>query len=543
MTGAPPWWHDAVIYQVYVRSFADATGDGIGDLAGLRQRLDHLNDGTPRSLGVTALWLSPCYPSPQVDFGYDVSDYTSVDPVYGDLAELDALVADLHARGIRLLVDLVMNHTSAAHPWFVQSRADRTNPRRDWYIWADPAPGGGPPNNWLSAFERCGPSWTLDERTGQYYLHSFTPAQPDLNWRNPAVWAAMREVWRFWLDRGVDGFRVDVAHRMMKDPLLRDNPPEVAHARRFYAHPTHRQRQLDLPEVHDVLRDLRRTLDSYGDGAGERIALGEVPIDDDERLARYLRPDELHTAFHVALWDQPWDAAAMRSTVDRLAGLLPPPARPVYALATHDITRTVSRYGGGEVGRRRARVAAMLMFTLPGVPCVYYGEEIGMADAPPPAALTSDVDGRDAVRTPMQWDATGEGFSSGVPWLPVPPDAASVNVADQDGDPGSLLALYRRLAWHRHGCAALRGGVYRSLDASAGVFAYLRDRVLVALNFTDRAAQLTLAGQPQHGLVAVSTRPERDGAQVGLAPLRLAPDEGVIIRFTGKEAVHGEEGE
>ncbi|MFD9736251.1 alpha-amylase family glycosyl hydrolase [Umezawaea sp. NPDC059074] len=507
---ADEWWRDAVVYQVYPRSFADSDGDGIGDLRGVVDRLDHVE-----RLGADAIWLSPFYPSPQVDFGYDISDYESVDPEYGTLDDFDDLVAEAGRRGLRIVVDLVMNHTSDEHAWFVESRSDRSNPKRDWYIWADPRPGGGPPNNWLSSFEKCGAAWTFDDRTGQYYLHSFTAGQPDLNWRNPDVRAAMGKVWRFWLDRGVAGFRIDVAHRLMKDPDLRDNPPEVAHARRHFSHPVVRQRNLDLPETHDVLRELREVLDGYGD----RFALGEVPISDDARLAEYFGGDGMQTAFHIAFWEQPWDASAFRACVDGLAGRMRPGSLPTYALATHDISRTVSRYGAA-----RAGVAAMMMLTLRGVACVYYGEEIGMSDAPPDEAR--DVDGRDGQRTPMQWDDTG-GFTTGEPWLPMAPGHGEVNVGRQLDDPDSLLSLYRRVIAYRRGSEDLRRGGYRSLDTPPGVFAYLRgENLLVALNFTGRPASFTVPGHTE-GRVELSTRTDR----TGVVPLRLEPDEGLVLRL------------
>ncbi|GAA4959016.1 alpha-glucosidase [Nonomuraea thailandensis] len=519
VTTQAEWWRAAVIYQVYLRSFADRDGDGVGDLPGLLGRLDYL-----RELGVDAVWLSPFHPSPLADFGYDVSDYEAVDPAYGTLADFDELVHAAHERGIRVLIDLIMNHTSVAHPWFAESSSDRAAPKRDWYIWADPRPGNEPPNNWLSSFERCGPAWTYHPETRQCYLHSFTPGQPDLNWRNPEVRAAMRRVWRFWLDRGVDGFRIDVAHRLLKDAGLRDNPAELAHARRHTVHPTLRMRNLDLPETLQVLRELRRTLDEYGG----KLALGEVPISDDRRLADYFGGDGMHTAFHLAFWEQPWQAAAFRRTVDGLAAAMRPGALPTYALATHDIPRSASRYGAA-----RARVAAMMALTLRGIPCVYYGEEIGMTDAPPPDAL--DVDGRDGQRTPMQWDATGLGFTAGKPWMPFAPGQAEVNVAAQQDDPGSLLRLYRRLIAYRRASPALRGGDYRSVEAGDDVFAYLRsapgERLLVALNFASRPAAAVLSGLPGEGLAEVSTGDRPAGSAVGLRPLRLAPGEGLIIRI------------
>ncbi|WP_274918271.1 alpha-amylase family glycosyl hydrolase [Streptomyces sp. WZ-12] len=535
--GPGPWWREAVLYQIYPRSFADSNGDGIGDLRGIISRLDHLRDGTPSSLGVDALWLSPFYPSPQADFGYDISDYQDVDPVYGTLADFDELVVEAHRRGLRVVVDLVMNHTSTEHPWFTESRSSRANPKRNWYIWADPAPDGGPPNNWLSAFEKCGPAWTLDPATGQYYLHSFTPGQPDLNWREPAVREAMRKVWRFWLDRGVDGFRADVAHRLLKDERLRDNPPELAPARRHVSVPGMRQRQLDLPEVHDVLRELREVLDSYpgldGSLAEGRFVLGEVPISDDSRLADYFGGEGMHTVFHIAFWEQPWEGAAFRRTVDGLLAAMRPGSWPTYALATHDISRTVSRFGGWGP----ARAAAVIMLTLPGTPCVYYGEEIGMADAPPPAGLERDVDGRDGQRTPMQWDASGKGFGTGTPWLAPGPDAGRANVEAQRDDSESMLGLYRRLIRYRGGSAALRRGGYRSLDSSGDSYVYLRqaagELLLVAVNFRHVPAQVEITGVdlPAAGRIELSTHAGRAGATVPLGPLALGPLEAVVVRL------------
>jgi alpha-glucosidase len=360
------WWRHGVVYQIYPRSFADADGDGLGDLAGVSARLDHLNDGTPASLGVDALWLSPFYPSPDVDFGYDVSDYTDVDPRFGTLADFDELLAQAHHRGLRVVIDLVPNHTSDRHPWFVESRNARDAARRDWYVWADPKPDGGPPNNWLSSFERVGGAWTLDPATGQYYLHSFTPQQPDLNWWNPDVRAVMERVMRFWLDRGVDGFRVDVAHRLAKDPELRDNPLVLAGARRYVAHPTERLRTMDWPEVHAVLRGFRRTLDAYDD----RMAVGEAVVLDPDRLARYYGEagDELHLAFNFVFLHAPWRAEAFRDAVDRFEAALPPGAWPNVTLSNHDVSRIASRYGADGDGRARARVAAMMLLTLRGTP-------------------------------------------------------------------------------------------------------------------------------------------------------------------------------
>lgn len=495
------WWREAVVYEVYTQSFADSNDDGIGDLPGVISRLDYI-----ASLGVNTIWLSPFYPSPMADSGYDVSDFLAVDPAYGTLDDFDELTARAHERGIRVMIDLVMNHTSAEHPWFAESRSSRGSPRRDWYIWADPGADRGPSNNWLSAFEKCGPAWSYDEITGQCYLHSFTPGQPDLNWRNPQVRSAMRKVWLFWLDRGVDGFRVDVAHRLMKDERLRDNPAAIAGARRHTSHPSLRQRHLNLPETHEILRDLRQVMNSYGG----KLALGEVPISDERVLAGYFGGDGMQTAFHAAFWEQPWRGRAFRETVARLTGAMREEALPTYALATHDIPRTVTRYGAGD----RPRVAAMMMLTMRGIPCIYYGEEIGMADACPPADMVIDVDGRDGTRAPMRWDG----------------------VASQASAPDSLLTLYRRLISYRSGSEALRRGGYRPLDSADAAFVYERsvpgERLLIALNFARQTTPITLAeAMGATGYRELSTRPGHDCGPISLRPLLLAPDEGVIVRI------------
>jgi alpha-glucosidase len=537
------WWRHGVIYQVYPRSFQDSDGDGVGDLPGITSRLDHLSD-----LGVAAIWLSPFYPSPMVDFGYDVADYTDVDPLFGTLDDFDQLVAAAHARGIRVVVDLVPNHTSDRHPWFLESRSSRDSPKRDWYVWADSRPDGSPPNNWISSFPRAGRAWTFDQRTGQWYLHSFTPEQPDLNWWNPEVREAMDQVMRFWLDRGVDGFRVDVAHKMARDPELLDNPlvelgddagddtSAVARVVRLAKLKSVERRDEDWPEVHDILRRFRRTLDAYDD----RMAVGEVYLLDLKKLARYYGSgqDEFHLAHNFVFLTQPWKAAAFRSVVDEFTGLLPPDAWPAWMLGDHDVSRIASRYDEGGNGRARARVAAMLLLTLRGTPFVYAGDEIGMTDGEVPADRVVDVDGRDPERTPMQWDASpGAGFTSGDPWLPVGRGAATVNVAAQRDDPASMLALYRRLIRSRTGSAALRGGDYRSLpDAPDGCFAYLRaageERLLVALNFTGQPLEYRTGLGAEHGRLELATDPERAaGEEVGLRPLRLGPDEGVVVRL------------
>ena len=517
---AAPWWRTAVFYHVYPASFMDANGDGFGDLAGIASRLDHLAGG-PDSLGVDALWLSPFYRSPMADLGYDVADHCDVDPRFGTLADFDALLRQAHARRLRVIADFVPNHTSDQHPWFQEARSSRTNPKRDWYVWADPGPDGGPPNNWLSAFPRSGAAWTHDPLTGQYYLHSYTPQQPDLNWREPAVVDAMRGVLRFWLDRGVDGFRVDAPHRLMKDPEFRDNPPEVAHLRLDeHLLETARHRNIDHPDVHGVVRALRETVEVYPG----RVLVGEIGIRNPQRWARYhgtSAHDGMQLAFNFAFWGCPWSAQAFREVVERTERIVPSWAWPTYALSNHDISRAATRYGGEHM-----RLAAMMLLTLRGTPFLYYGEEIGMRDVPVLPFQMRDPDGRDPCRTPMQWDAgPAAGFTAGEPWLPV--GRMEQNVAAERADPASLLNLYRALLRLRGECRPLREGSYQGLEAGDAVFAFERrageDRVFVVLNFGDESVRAK-GIVPSDAAPLLSTR--HPAPHAGL----IDPGEGVILR-------------
>lgn len=516
MRGA--WWREGVFYQIYPRSFQDSNGDGVGDLAGITARLDHLNDGTPKSLGVDAIWLSPFYRSPMADFGYDVSDYRDVDPTFGDLADFDRLLAEAHRRGIRVIVDLVPGHTSDQHPWFLAARSSREDPKRDFYIWADPRRGGGEPNNWRAVFKRVGSAWTLDQKSGQYYLHHFLSEQPDMNWWNDKVRAEIDDVMRFWLDRGVDGFRIDVASGLIRDERLRDNSP-------FHFRGRPRRRNWDLEEVHDIHRRWRKVLDSYD---GDRMAVGEIGVRDLRRLVRYYGDDdELQLSFNFLFLEQPWIAERFRRVVEEWERLLPEHAWPDYTLSNHDRSRAVTRYGP-----ERASVAAVMLLTLRGTPFIYYGEEIGMADVPIPPDRVVDIDGRDPERTPMQWDASpNAGFTAGDPWLPLAADYAKRNVTAQRDDPASLLSLYRRLNWLRKSSPALRRGSYRTFPAPRGVFAFAREadgeRVLVALNFTKTAQVVSLGTGDAE--VALSTDHARDAEPLALARVELSPDEGVVL--------------
>ena len=526
------WWREAVFYQIYPRSFADSDGDGIGDLQGIIGRLDHLR-GTPDSLGVDAVWLSPTFPSPQADFGYDVSDFTDVDPIFGALADMDALISACHERGLRLLLDLVACHTSDQHPWFLASRSSRDNPHRDWYIWADPAPGGGPPNNWTAVFG--GAAWKLDASTGQYYLHSFYPEQPQLNWRNPSVARAMHDAMRFWFERGVDGFRVDAIQAAVKDPLLRDNPPAGPRDPRFpEPNPEFGSQEhlwdLSRPEVHEVVRGLRRVADDYG-----AVLVGEVyaPV---ERLGAYFGvpgADGFQLAFNFELLLSPWDAKALTVAIERSEALHPAGSWPTYALSNHDQVRHATRYGS-----EAAPLAAFLLLTLRGTPFLYAGEEIGMRDAPASSGGAHDRAGRDGQRTPMQWDASPNGsFTDGDPWLPLV-DPEERNVAAQRTDDDSLLALYRRLIAVRRASPALLRGEHRSiLGLADGVIAYLREgdgqRVVVALNTSPEPRRIDLSRFGTHADVLVGTLRGREGDAVALAGVDLAPLEGVALMAVG----------
>ena len=521
-----------MVYQVYPRSFQDSNGDGVGDLPGVLRRLDHLV-----RLGVDALWLSPIYPSPMADFGYDVSDYTGIHPEFGTLADFERLVGAAHARGLRVILDYVPNHTSDRHPWFVESRSSRTDPKRDWYIWRDPAPDGGPPNNWLGEFG--GPAWTTDPATGQAYYHAYLPEQPDLNWRNPAVREAMLDVLRVWLDRGVDGFRVDAIHHLFEDEGLRDNPPNpdwrpgMSPARRVI-----RDRTADLPEVQQAVAAMRRVADGYG---GDRVLIGEAYLPIDRLMAYYGRDGSgFHLPFNFHLLSTPWKARSIAGLVASYEAALPPGGWPNWVLGNHDRSRLASR-----IGRAQARVAAMLLLTLRGTPTIYQGEEIGMEDVPIPPERVRDPGerrvpglglGRDPVRTPMQWDGgPNAGFTDArEAWLPLAADHGAVNVAAQEADPRSMLRLYRALLALRRAEPALSVGAHAPVRAEDDVMTYERHapdgrRLLVALNLGGEAREVD--GVRGGGRVLLSTRLDRggDGGERVDGPLRLRPDEGVIV--------------
>jgi alpha-glucosidase len=512
MSTPRPWWQTGVVYQIYPRSFADSNGDGIGDLAGIRRHLDHLV-----WLGVDALWLSPFYRSPMRDFGYDVADHCDVDPLFGSLAEADGLLEDAHARGLRVLIDFVPNHTSDAHPWFQESRRNCTNPRRPWYVWRDPRPGGGPPNNWRAAFSDI-PAWTLDERTGQYYLHCFLPDQPDLDWSHPPVVEAMHGVLRFWLDRGVDGFRMDVVHLIGKDPALADVPAEVARIPHVVLN--------DRPETHALLRAIRRLVDGY---PGERVTVGEIYLLETKRVATYYgRGDELHLAFNFPPLLAPWTAEAWRQQLADVAGTFDPlGAWPTWVLSNHDNKRHRTRYGGDE---RRARAAAVLLLTLRGTPFLYQGEELGLEDAHVDAAARLDPGGRDGARAPLPWErAAPHGWPGAAPWLPFSPEPDVRSVEEQRADPASILHLYRRLLALRRALPALHAGAQAPRPAPDGVLAYERTdgatRLAVFVNYRGETIPL---GDVRGVLLASSAETHASTPPFGGV---LAPFEAVVVKL------------
>ena len=501
------WWKHAVIYEIYPRSFQDSNGDGIGDLNGITERLDYL-----QSLGVDAVWLSPIYPSPQVDFGYDISDYENIDPQYGTLADFDRLVAEAKKRNIRIIMDMVMNHTSDKHPWFIESASSRTNPKRDWYVWRDGKPGGtppnNPPNNWISEFGHS--SWQYDPKTSQYYYHRFYIQQPDLNWRNPAVEQAMFGAVRFWLDRGVAGFRFDAIPTLFEDPQLRD--AEELPGTNAYGDQRQKQDLYDnLPEVHDVMRRLRAMTDKY---PGDRVLIGETYLPNIQELDKWYggaKHNELNLPMDMQVgFANKLDASLLRERISdaetKVNG-----NQPLFVFDNHDNARSWDRYGDGTHNDEIARILATLLFTSRSTALMYYGEEIGMVTTTP--ARKEDVKdpigvtgwprekGRDGERTPMQWnDSKNAGFSTAqTTWLPVAADYTRVNVKSEESEPDSLLNWYKQLIALRRNNTALRDGNMVMLDqTNPSVLSYLRKgiagspSVLVSVNCTAQSQTVTL---------------------------------------------------
>lgn len=513
-----PWWMSGVLYQVYPRSFADSDGDGIGDLRGIVGHFNHFTE-----LGIDGIWISPIYPSPMIDFGYDITDHCNVDPIFGSLADFDRLVEVAHAKGLKIVLDYVPSHTSDRHPWFVEAGSSREASRRDWYIWADPARDGGPPNNWLSEFG--GPAWTLDTATGQYYYHAHLSRQPDLNWRNPDVRKAMLDVLRFWFERGVDGFRVDAVDQLAKDPALKDNPanPEwregLPPKDRWL-----RTGQRDRDELHAFTREMRVVADEYGGRLLAAEAYQPIP-----RMMAYYGTDlaGFHMPYNFHLIMAPWNARSVAGLVEEYEAALPQGAWPNWVLGNHDKSRVASR-----IGPQQARVAAMLQLTLRGTPTIYQGEELGMTDVPiPPERVRDPFElnspgfglGRDPVRTPIAWETgPAAGFTTGEPWLPVD-DRPAMAVANQERDDSSMLSLYRALLKLRRLEPALHAGSYGTVEVGDDLFVYARAhgdrRFVVALNFSARAVAI-----PRFGETVLST-----SATTSDSVTHLAPNEGRIM--------------
>ena len=507
-----PWWKTGVLYEIYPLSFADSNGDGFGDLRGIAGRLDYLE-----WLGIDGIWLSPITVSPNRDWGYDVADYCAVQADMGTIDDLERLVADAGQRGIRVLLDFVPNHTSDQHPWFVESRSSRTAARRDWYLWADPKPDGSAPTNWISSFG--GPAWKHDPVTGQLYMFNHLSSQPDLNWWNDALRDEFDRIVRFWFDRGVAGFRIDVCNLIVKDAELRDNPPATA-ADDIGAQAIGQRTVYNgnRPEVHDVIRRWRAIADSY---AEPRVLIGETPVDDSEALAQfYGNDDELHLAFNFPFITAGFEVEALRRVVEDTEARLPPGAWPAWTASNHDLSRLATRWAGADPLKIRA--ALVLLLTLRGTPVLYQGDEIGLGDVAVAREQLRDplgvrywphYGGRDPMRTPMHWTAEANGGFTGegvTPWLPLG-DTVAINVERQRADPGSILRLTRDLLALRRATTDLGSGSYETRPAPDGVWAWRRgERHVVAVNLTDEAASLA----DIDGCVVFATDRAREGERV-----------------------------
>ena len=533
---AAPWWQTGVIYQIYPRSFQDSDGDGIGDLRGIAARLPYL-----AALGIDAVWLSPIFPSPMADFGYDVADYCNVDRAFGTLADLDALVAAAHALNLRVLLDLVPNHSSSDHPWFRASRSSRDDPKRDWYVWHDAAPGGGAPNNWTSDFG--GSAWEWDAATGQYYLHAFLKEQPDLNWRKPELRAAMMDVLRFWFARGIDGFRIDVLWHLVKHADFPDNPanpdwrPGVRDRDLVLQH-----HSTDQPEVHAIAAEMRRIADEAGTADGrDRVLIGEIYLPYHRLMTYYGTADapEVHLPFNFRLIGAEWTARNVAAIIADYEAALPDGAWPNWVLGNHDQPRLA-----GRIGEAQARVAAMMLLTLRGTPTLYYGDELGLAGelVPPgrirdPQALREPgVFNRDEARLPMAWTSgTGAGFTTGDTWLPVPAETATRNVEAESADAASLLSLTRALLTLRRSSAALRFGSIDEVHADDDVLHYRRtdgeEHLVIMLNL--RGAAHAYPVKSGSMTPVLSTYPGQLPGTVGAGgSVPLRPDEGLILKVS-----------
>ncbi len=526
------WWQKEIIYQIYPRSFQDSNNDGIGDMQGIINRLDYLQE-----LGIRIIWISPMYPSPMADFGYDISDYENIDPVFGTMQDFDALITQIHQRGMKLILDLVPNHSSDQHTWFKESRSSRDNPKRDWYIWKDAREDGSVPNNWLAAFG--GTAWEWDAHTRQYYYHAFLKEQPDLNWRNPQVQEAMLNMMRFWLNKGVDGFRIDVMWHMIKDERFRDNPINPDYQPHmptcdmvFQVYST------DQPEVHDIVNKMRNVLEEYD----ERMMIGEIYLPINKLVSYYGTSDikGAHLPFNFQLLMLPWDSRKISLAITEYEGALPLQGWPNWVLGNHDQVRIASR-----VGKHQARIAAMLLLTLRGTPTIYYGEEIGMRDVPIPFNEVQDPQGlnmpdknlsRDPARTPMQWNPNiNSGFTHGKPWLRIDRHYKQYNVETESLDFTSMLILYQGLIKLRQSEPSLLYGHYIPVYTDHQMIAYIRgteghDRFLIMLNFTHRPCYFRTEQDIYTGTIELATSPDLVGHKMNKT-IELHGDEGIIIRL------------
>ncbi len=540
-----PWWRSAVFYQIYPWSFQDSNDDGIGDLQGMQSRLGYLRDGTSASLGVDAIWLSPIYPSPMRDFGYDVSDYVNIDRRFGTLKDFDRLIAEAHHRGIRVIMDFVLNHTSNQHQWFLESRASRFSPKRHWYCWADGKFFRRRPSNWNARFG--GSSWTWDPVAGQYYLHSFLKEQPDLNWQDPSLRAAMWDIVRFWLDRGVDGFRLDAINWLGKDMRWPNNPLRLG--LRGYTRQQHLYDR-DQALCHEVMRELRQVISAYPDV----VLIGEAAADTPGGPASFYGQgdDELHLVFDFRLMKSPWRAESFRQFLTRHVPSIPKGGWPTIVLSNHDQPRHIDRYGTDTNATARARTAALLLLTMPGTPFLYYGEEVGMRNGtlryrdlrdPYTKRFWPFRPGRDPARTPMQWDGSAHaGFTTGKPWLPVALDYSQLNVATEASDRRSLWSLYRQLLEFRRASPALHRGAYRVIEGcppdcllyerTARTDTGTEERMLIAVNFSQQACAFALGASSLDGLVLVSTNPDAVEMKWDSTRIQLGPEEGRLIRLS-----------
>lgn len=527
------WWQTGVIYQVYPRSFKDSNGNGIGDLQGIIEKLNYLKE-----LGVQAIWISPIYPSPMADFGYDVSDYTAINPIFGTMEDFDELLKKIHEYDLKLILDFVPNHTSDQHPWFVASRKSRDNPKRDWYIWKDGTENGGYPNNWLSEFGGSG--WEYDDHTEQYYYHAYLKEQPDLNWRNPEVQQEMLKAMRFWLDKGVDGFRVDVMWHMIKDNQFRDNPPNPNYSKDQSPY----RKQLpaystDQPKVHDIVAQMRKVTDQYH----ERVIIGEIYLPVKRLVVYYGQNNQgAHLPFNFTLIKLPWNAKEIEAVINEYEGSLPNGAWPNWVLGNHDNSRVLRR-----VGKHQAGVAAMLLLTLRGTPTMYYGDEIGMDNVPISLNQVHDPQeknipgmglGRDPERTPMQWDdSDNAGFTTTEPWLPVMENFKMINVQRQWDEAGSLLKLYRDLLKIRAKELAMQVGDYTPVISDNDLLSYTRSHAekefLIILNFADSIEQFTMDAPNRKGEVLLSTDQSMVDTMVS-ETITIQPNQGLLILLEHK---------